>query len=288
MSELNVNNIKSMYPEGTKLKILKINDESLGVPEGTIATVNYVDSIGTIHCTWGDRKTVSLLPNADTLTIVDEVVDISFPSAETEYREMELLFSDLTPDAQARYLATFRAEDPADEVILENLPIINLSPSNVGYGVQYVLLPVKNKDALTESTGHDIFSTRPLPDVLKHIGHDLTLITDNAGRRTPTMAAIVCRRCNDVLMSMKLDPTTFTPPSSDTLESLVINTDISKLTDVVKYNLCAQFDDIAYKLRLAYEDGLDTEKDLTEQIEWWELLSNIMNAGPQPYPLENL
>lgn len=288
MSELDIENIKKMYPEGTKLKILRINDESLNVPEGTIATVNYVDSIGTIHCTWGNENTVSLLPDADTLTIVDEIVDLSYSSTEEEYREMELLFSDLTPDAQARYLATFRAEDPADEVILDNLPIINLSPSNVGYGVQYVLLPVKNKDALTEGADHDIFSTRPLPDVLKHIGHDLTLITDNAGRRTPTMAAIVCRRCNDALMSMKLDPTTFTPPSSDTLESLIMNTEADKLTDIVKQNLIGQIDDITTILRAGYDNGLETETDLLEQIEWWELLSSILNAGPQPYPFEQL
>ena len=45
------NNLKTIYPVGTKVRLVKMDDPH-PVPKGTLGTVIGVDDIGTIHVNW--------------------------------------------------------------------------------------------------------------------------------------------------------------------------------------------------------------------------------------------
>lgn len=57
--------IREQYPEGTKIRLIHMDDEYHPVPDGTIGTVTYVDDIGTIHMRWNTGSSLGLVPGED-------------------------------------------------------------------------------------------------------------------------------------------------------------------------------------------------------------------------------
>lgn len=45
LNQIEVNKIKEMYPSGTRIKLINM-DDSYGVPSGTKGTVDFVDDAG--------------------------------------------------------------------------------------------------------------------------------------------------------------------------------------------------------------------------------------------------
>ena len=47
-----IEQIKKMYPEGTKIKLNYMKDNYNPVPNGTLGVVDHVDDAGQIHVKW--------------------------------------------------------------------------------------------------------------------------------------------------------------------------------------------------------------------------------------------
>lgn len=53
----NIQFLKDLYPAGTRVKLVEMNDRQ-APPIGTLGTVMYVDDIGTIHIKWDNGSTL--------------------------------------------------------------------------------------------------------------------------------------------------------------------------------------------------------------------------------------
>lgn len=54
-----VDNIKKMYPKGTRVKLIDMDDKQ-APPVGTKGTVTFVDDIGTIHVQWDNGSSLGV------------------------------------------------------------------------------------------------------------------------------------------------------------------------------------------------------------------------------------
>lgn len=67
---MNVATIKSIYPAGTRIKLINMNDPWHPVEPGTEGTVQLVDDIGQIHMKWDNGRTLALVPGQDEFKII--------------------------------------------------------------------------------------------------------------------------------------------------------------------------------------------------------------------------
>ena len=56
---------KEMYPPGTRLELISMDDPYAPVPPGTRGTGQYVDDASQIGMKWDDGRTLSLIPGED-------------------------------------------------------------------------------------------------------------------------------------------------------------------------------------------------------------------------------
>lgn len=56
---------KEMYPKGTRTEVISMENDPRPIPPGTKGTVDVVDSIGTIHCTFDNGRSLGLIPGED-------------------------------------------------------------------------------------------------------------------------------------------------------------------------------------------------------------------------------
>lgn len=76
-----VERIKKMYPEGTRIELLSTMDDMQGIEKGTKGTVIGVDDIGTIHMRWDNGRGLGLIPGEDNFKV------LSRPQEEIERSE---------------------------------------------------------------------------------------------------------------------------------------------------------------------------------------------------------
>lgn len=65
-----VKNLKKEYPEGTRVKLVRMVDDPRPVASGTLGTVKYVDDAGTIHVNWDNGRTLGVVYGEDQITVV--------------------------------------------------------------------------------------------------------------------------------------------------------------------------------------------------------------------------
>ena len=63
--------VKMMYPKGTRVRLLHMEDPQ-PIEPGTLGTVTYVDDIGTIHCDWDNGRTLGLVPSEDAFEVIKD------------------------------------------------------------------------------------------------------------------------------------------------------------------------------------------------------------------------
>jgi hypothetical protein len=68
---MNANVIKAMYPKGTRIELIHMEDIQ-PVPGGTKGTVWLVDDMGDIHVKWDNGRTLGLIPEVDEFKIIKE------------------------------------------------------------------------------------------------------------------------------------------------------------------------------------------------------------------------
>lgn len=64
MDGLKVNTLKSLYPNGTRVKLLEMEDP-FAPPIGTLGTVIGVDDIGSILVSWDNGQSLNVLYGID-------------------------------------------------------------------------------------------------------------------------------------------------------------------------------------------------------------------------------
>ena len=60
-----VNLIREQYPAGTRVELVKMNDQYQKMEKGLTGTVTGVDDIGTIHVNWDNGSTLGVVYGAD-------------------------------------------------------------------------------------------------------------------------------------------------------------------------------------------------------------------------------
>lgn len=56
---------KKLYPPGTRIELISMNDPYSPVSTGTRGTVKFVDSMGTIFPEWDNGRTLGVVPGED-------------------------------------------------------------------------------------------------------------------------------------------------------------------------------------------------------------------------------
>jgi hypothetical protein len=65
-----VKEIRAQYPEGSRVKLLCMNDPLTNIPPGTLGTVRYVDDIGSIHTRWDNGSGLAVVYGVDHAELV--------------------------------------------------------------------------------------------------------------------------------------------------------------------------------------------------------------------------
>lgn len=60
-----VDSVKEKYPAGTRICLDRMGDDPRPIPPGTAGTVDSVDDIGTVHCTFDNGRSLGLIPGED-------------------------------------------------------------------------------------------------------------------------------------------------------------------------------------------------------------------------------
>ncbi|WP_279139367.1 DUF4314 domain-containing protein [Faecalicoccus pleomorphus] len=67
-----VERLRELYPPGTKIQCIKMDDPYHAVALGSIGTVDYVDDAGTIHISWENGSSLELIPGEDHFKIIEK------------------------------------------------------------------------------------------------------------------------------------------------------------------------------------------------------------------------
>ena len=57
--------MKKTYPPGTRIMLDRMGDDPNPIPAGTVGTVQCVDDMGQIHCSWDNGRSLALVPGED-------------------------------------------------------------------------------------------------------------------------------------------------------------------------------------------------------------------------------
>jgi hypothetical protein len=61
---------KEMYPKGTRIELIDMDDPYASIESGTKGTVEFVDDIGQIHMKWDNGRTLALIPGEDSFKVI--------------------------------------------------------------------------------------------------------------------------------------------------------------------------------------------------------------------------
>ena len=64
-AERMANRYKEMYPKGTRIELISMEDPFAPIESGTQGTVEFVDDMGQIHMRWDNGRTLALIPDED-------------------------------------------------------------------------------------------------------------------------------------------------------------------------------------------------------------------------------
>ena len=63
---------KEHYPHGTRVQLDSMGDDPCSVESGAVGTVIAVDDIGTLHCKFGNGRSLGLIPSEDSFRKLTE------------------------------------------------------------------------------------------------------------------------------------------------------------------------------------------------------------------------
>lgn len=72
MKERKAERFKALYPSGTRIELLSMGSDPHPIPDGTRGTVDLVDDIGTIHCTFDNGRRFGIIPGEDSFRVLTQ------------------------------------------------------------------------------------------------------------------------------------------------------------------------------------------------------------------------
>lgn len=72
-----IEHYKTSYPPGTRIELLHMDDPYAPIPPGTKGTVNSVDDIGTLHCTFDNGRILGVIPGEDSFRVIQDTPEKS-------------------------------------------------------------------------------------------------------------------------------------------------------------------------------------------------------------------
>jgi len=66
-----VSALRSMYPAGTRVELISMNDPQ-APPAGTTGTITGIDDIGDIMVSWNNGSSLNVIPGEDVIKIIQE------------------------------------------------------------------------------------------------------------------------------------------------------------------------------------------------------------------------
>ncbi len=69
-----VEELRYLYPEGTRLECLSMSDPFHPIPSGTRVSVSHIDDAGTIHMQWDNGSSLGLILGEDAFKKVNEPI----------------------------------------------------------------------------------------------------------------------------------------------------------------------------------------------------------------------
>jgi len=67
-----VSYLRSQYPSGTRIELVRMNDPFSSLNSGDKGTVEFIDDIGTIFCTWDNGSTLGVVYGEDAVKIIKD------------------------------------------------------------------------------------------------------------------------------------------------------------------------------------------------------------------------
>lgn len=65
-----IEQLRKMYPAGTKIQLISMRDEKYPVLPGTVGEVTHIDDMGSIHMKWENGSSLALIPEVDSFKVV--------------------------------------------------------------------------------------------------------------------------------------------------------------------------------------------------------------------------
>ena len=117
--------IREQYPQGSRIRLREMRDPYNPVEPGTMGTLNFIDDIGTFHCTWDNGRTLGLVMGEDSFSVLPPeptLLKLYMPMTVTYYERNkygDLENDELTMDDRT---ATSYANTIAGAILLERRP----------------------------------------------------------------------------------------------------------------------------------------------------------------------
>ena len=117
--------IREQYPQGSRIRLREMRDPYNPVEPGTMGTLNFIDDIGTFHCTWDNGRTIGLVMGEDSFSVLPPeatLLKLYMPMTVTYYERNE--YGDLENDEMTMddCTATSYANTIAGAILRERRP----------------------------------------------------------------------------------------------------------------------------------------------------------------------
>lgn len=70
-TEKEIEDLRRKYPKGTKVRLLKMENDPLPVPVGTIGVINGLDDTGSLLVSWQNGSSLNVLYGIDLIEVVE-------------------------------------------------------------------------------------------------------------------------------------------------------------------------------------------------------------------------
>ncbi|MBR2894522.1 MAG: DUF4314 domain-containing protein [Oscillospiraceae bacterium] len=80
---------KEQYPPGSRIEVTVMRDDPRPIAPGTRGTVNFVDDIGTVHCTFDNGRQLGVCPGKDSFHLVQDQRQVQEQEAQMEQEVQE-------------------------------------------------------------------------------------------------------------------------------------------------------------------------------------------------------
>lgn len=88
---------KALYPKGTRVELLMMGSDPRPIEPGTRGTVDCVDDMGTIHCTFDNGRRLGIIPEEDSFRKLTEMEVLDERSAQLQKAYIDKINTEVIP-----------------------------------------------------------------------------------------------------------------------------------------------------------------------------------------------